>query len=122
MLLTEDPVIPLPVHPLDLKEIVVSPRALNVERDLAPGVLALDTGSTVTFATDYALQVEPLSVDTAHPYWRLGSHYRSWNPHGTAEMNPLVESLCGHGFVRFKLLFVSLEEEGVVFGDLCDGF
>ena len=57
MLFAEDAVELLTVNPLNLQEVICTPCTLNMERDLTPGVLALDAGAIfqALLATDYAL-------------------------------------------------------------------
>ena len=119
MLLTEDPVGALTVNTFHLKEVVGSSGALNVERDHAATVIALDA-STLALPADDTLEVEAFNFDLAHAYRGLRRHSRARYPHGTAQMDPLVESISRNSLGTFKSLFVTLQEEGVVFWDLSD--
>ena len=92
MLFTEYPVVALAVDPLYLQEVVGSPGAFDVERYHTARVLALDAG-TVSLATNYALKIEALHIDLAHAHWGLWGHTRAWDPHGAAQMHPLIKGL-----------------------------
>ena len=83
-------------------------------------MLALDARAAVSLSADDALQVEPLHVDFAHPYWSFRRHVGSWDPHGAREVNPFVEGLGRGGPGALQPLLVPLQEKGVVFGNLGD--
>jgi len=82
VLFTEDTIVALSVDSFNFEEIIGPSRALYMERDHAPAMLALDAGATVPFTTDYALEVEPLRVNFTHSDGSLGSHGGPWDPHG----------------------------------------
>ena len=84
-------------------------------------MLALDTGTAVALAADYALQVEPLGVDFAHSDGGLGRDEGPGDPHGARQVHPFVEGLGRHSLRAFQPLLVPLQEEGVVFWYLSDG-
>ena len=119
MLLTEHPVGALTINALHLKEVVGSSGALNVERDHAATIVALDA-SALTLPADDTLEVEAFNFDLAHTDWGLRRHSRAWYPHGTAQVDPLVESISRNSLGTFKSFFISLQEECVVFWDLSD--
>ena len=55
MLLAEDTIDSFPVDPLHLKEVIGSSGTLDMERDHAPWILALDAGACMFLTTDDAL-------------------------------------------------------------------
>ena len=120
MLLTEDTIVALTVNAFDLKKVVGSASTLNMEGYHASAVLTLNAGTAVALATDYALQVEPLSVYFAHSDWGLRRNEGPWDPHGARQVYPFVEGLGWNRLRAFQPLLVPLQEEGVVFGDLGD--
>ena len=120
MLLAEDAVVAFAVDAFDLEEVVGPPSALNVERNHATGVLALDASTTMPFTADDALQVEALHIYLAHADWRFRRDGRAGNPHGATQMHPLVEGLRGHSGRVLEALLVSLQEKRVVFRDFCN--
>jgi len=94
MLLAEYAIVALSVDALDLQEVVRTPSTLDMERDHAAGVLALDTSALVTLSANDALQVESLYINLAHPNGGLWRNRWTWDPHGAAEVHPLVERVC----------------------------
>ena len=93
VLLAEDPVMPLSVDAFDLQEVVGPSSALNVKADHTLAVLALDASTAILAAAYDALQAESLCVDFGHSDGCLWGHDWTWDPHGTAEVNPLIERL-----------------------------
>ena len=119
VLLAEYAIVALSVHTLHLQEVVRATCTFDMERDHASRVLALNARA-ISFATDNALQVKALRINLAHAHRSFGSDSRSRNPHGATEMDPLVQCICGNSLVAFKTLLVPLQEECVVFRNLCD--
>ena len=119
VLLAEDAVVPLSVDAFDLEEVVGPPGTLNMEGYHAAWMLALNAGATSLAAND-ALKIESLHIDLAHPHRRLRSHARPGDPHRTAQVDPLVQSLSGHRLWAFEALLVPLQEESIVLGYLSD--
>ena len=85
-------------------------------------MLTLDASTTVSLATNDALKVEAFDVNLIHTNGCLGCDRGSWDPHGTAQVHPLVQGLSWHGLLAFQPLLVPLQEKGVVFRDFSDRF
>jgi len=54
-------------------------------------VVALNASSIVFLSTDNALHLESLDVNLAHAHWGLWSDRGAWDPHGAAQVHPLVQ-------------------------------
>lgn len=119
VLLAEYPVVSILVDSLGLHKVIGSSRTLDMERDHALAVLALDAGAIIFHSTDDALQLEPFTVNLVQTNWSLRSHHWPRDPHSTAQVNPLVEGLSRRHFTCLQQLVVSLQEKVVVFGTLC---
>jgi hypothetical protein len=66
----------------NLHEVICPSCALNVKRNHAFAVLALDASPIVLFATNNTLKAEPLLVNFTHSYWRLRGNDWAWGPNG----------------------------------------
>jgi len=108
VLLTEYSVATLSLNAVHLHKVVCPPRTLNMERDHALTVLALDACAFVLLPADNALQVKPLIFDLIQPDRSLWGHNRTWDPHGTAQVHPFVQSFSRRNYIRLKHLLVSL--------------
>jgi hypothetical protein len=92
VLLTEYSVAALSLHSIHLEEVVGPSSTLDMERNHALAMLALDAGALILHSTNDTLQVEAFAVDLIQTNWSLGSHDRSRYPHSTAQVNPLIQS------------------------------
>lgn len=90
MLFAKHPIATFSFDPFDLKEVVCSSSAFNMERNHTSRVLALDAGAAVSFATNNALEVKSLYINLAHAYGSFGGHVWTWYPHCTTQVHPLV--------------------------------
>lgn len=115
--LTKGPVGAFPVNPFHFQKVVCPSCAFDVKGNQALRMLALDAGPTILATANDALKTESLCVNLGHTHWGLGSHYRSRNPHSTAQMHPLVKSLCVGNISFLQPLCVALQEESVIFGN-----
>ena len=120
MLFAKHSIVALSINSFDLKEVVCSSSAFDMEGNHASRVLALDAGTAIPLPTNNALKVKSLYIHLAHAYGSFGGHVGAWNPHCTTKVHPFVQSLCQNGFRTFKFLFIPLQEESIVFRDLGD--
>ena len=113
VLFTKDAETAFSLYLVHFHEVVGPPRTLNVERDHALRVLALDAGARVLQAADNALQAEALAVELVQTHGSFGRHLGPWNPHRARQVHPLVQGFCGHG--GLQVLLVPLQEKLIVF-------
>jgi len=72
----------------DLHAVVGTASTLKVEGNLASRILTLHA-CTILLETNYALQAEALFINLVQSDCGLGGDGWTWDPCGTAEMNPL---------------------------------
>ena len=95
VLLTKYSVAALSLYSIHLKEVVGPSSTLYMERNHALAMLALDAGALILHSANNTLQVEAFAVDLIQSNWSLWSHDRTWYPHSTAQVNPLIQSFSG---------------------------